>query len=637
MSVLRSLRFTTTALAIAAMLLWSCDGPLPAESAAEYRLAIPSLDAQFVNGKILLNWQAPTGDFDYYRIYRTTETDSLGNPDMSKLVSTLQRDSIDGSLLSFIDQPEPAEGMYYYAIRAVYIDTSGTHEEGALSPVDAQGNVQLVAVQVGYDLRFSINRGKVFTLVPQCSLIVEDPGHVLSSVRFTQIRGESVPTGQPPSLPDDPHDQVRDLAVYGLLTGLSLPPDTGRVNFDIDDPNNPVRTAVYDPARAVHTLPQQWTLLPGAGQKTVFAELTYANGTKDTVVDIIHTEPHRVGLTIRNTIGEDGGTVRDTSETYTKKNVETQVRMLIFYTNDIHFSVKVFGDKAIERDFDYWLLSARDYSTVTELLDSRHWIMTMPRRGMLTAGEGLHSSDTVYSISVDTSAHSNGRETLDSLLVGRWADVDTLYTGNYAEQRRAFDLLLSSSLDGRTDAKARKQFLLVARFRESYFQGSFIRVFGLSGPEGEETRTYRDVYPPLLRFNAGEQNEHHISEGDTIQGPFSFVLDTSSLIDSGMAKITEVKLGVARMPTGFAWDPSTFTLGQFYTLSHELFPFTVEKPQAVIKDVRWDDIDPRDWTSGRYIMGIIYGNERGDEGFAWVWGGSLAGTNPFGVYISTSN
>ncbi len=643
MSTLRRMKWVTATLVTAILAPWSCDGPVDPESAAGLLLEIPSLTANYNNGVIDLTWEAPEGSFDYYRVYRTTETDPLGNPDMSKLVSTLQRDSIAKTRLSFVDQPEPAEGTYYYGIRAVRIADDGTHEEGALSPLDAQGNTQLVAVEVGYDVRFTINRDDEYTLTPSCSLIVEDPDHVLSSVRFTQIRGDSVATGAGEPVDEkDLYNQVRDMNAYGLLLppGVSYSvPDTGRINFEVDDPWNPNRTPHYDASRGVHGL--AWQLKPGSGRKSVYAELTYNTGTKDTVTDIIYTQPHNVALTIRNSSDIETGTVRDTSESYLNaQGQESEVQMLVFYTDTIRFSVKVFGDRAIERDFEYWLVSAKAWSDAApNSLQKKPWIMTTPQSASLTDTGGLHDPGAVYSIDVDT-VSARGKTLFDTLLAGKRNDVDTLFTGPYREQKEWFDKLFSSGLyEG--DNRARKQFLLVARFKESYFGGSFLLVYGLNGPDVEETRTYRDIYPPLVKYDNGEENEHRLAEGDTVNGPFTFALDTASLIDSGLARITDVRLGIARLPSGYEWSPDSagdFTLDDFYSLSNEVFAFSVEKPAAVIKDVRWEDIDPTEWTSGHYLVGIIYANARGDEGFAWVWGDTkYVGTNPFRVYVSTSN
>lgn len=640
MSTLKRIQWLPAGLAVALLLLWSCDGPVDPESASGLRLEIPSLQAVYQNGVIELTWQAPTGAFDYYRIYRTTQTDSLGGPDMATLTASLQRDSIAKNLLSFTDQPEPSEGTYYYGIRAVRIADDGTHEEGALSPLDAQGNTQLTEVEVGYNVRFSINRDDEYTLTPSCSLIVEDPGHVLSSVRFTQVLGDSVTTGGGKTLAEDLYNQVRDMNAYGLLLppgATASTPDTGRINFDVADGLNTIRTGQYDASRGLHAL--QWKLLPGSGRKSVFAELSYTNGFKDTVTDIIYTQPHNVALTIRNSTDIETGTVRDTSETYTNdQGNQTEIQMLVFYTDTIRFSVKVFGDRAIERDFEYWLVCSKAWNDATPgTFAKKDWLMTTPQKASLTDTGGLHNPDAVYSIDIDT-VSQQGKQLFDTLLSGRRNDFAELKIESYQANKRMFDTLFASGLYDREN-KARKQFLLVTRFKESYFGGSFLLIYGLNGLS-EETRTYRDIYPPLVRYDNGEQNLHRLTAGDTINGPFTFALDTTSLVDSGLARITEVKLGIARLPTGYQWAPDSaagFTLDDFYSLSNDVIPFTVEKPSAIIKDVQWESIDPTEWTSGHYLVGIIYANARGEEGFAWVWGDQTVGTNPFRVYVSTSN
>jgi hypothetical protein len=628
-----TLRRALAGLAVAAALVLTCTDIVPTESVEDHRLAIDVLTAAYnpQTGEINLTWSTPTGAFDYYRIYRTTVTDTLGNPVLETMVSTLRRDSIPRGVNSLVDMPEPAEGVYFYGIRAVRIE-DGVHKEGVLSP---EGN--LTSVVVGFDVAFSINHGDEFTLTKQCSLFVSDPGLVLSSVRFTQVQGDSVATGGPAPISGDIRNQVRDLVDYKFLTGVPVSGTVGPVNFDVSDGEaGNAGFATYDAARGMWV--KAWTLLDGSGQKNVWAEVTYGGATRDTIMDFIMTQPHKVELVLRNSTAVAGGTVKDTLEDYvTPEGDSSSIRMLVFYNDVIRFSVKIFGDSAIEQDFDYWLLVNVGWSEATSsIINRRGWVMTMPKDSLLTGRGVLHSSEQVYTLSLETGT-VDGDQTLDTLLFGRSGSVLGLSdTGSPYEHQLLFDELKTSP---RYD-NGKKQFLLVARFRERFFGGSFVRVLGQASALEEEFRTYRDNYPPYVRYDASVSNPYHIAEGDTINKPFTFALDTISAEDRGLARITDLKLAIAKLPVGYPWDPAVspaqMTSEEFYNFSHEIYPFLVEKPGSVIMDAVWEDIDPTNWTTGRYLMALVVTDDRGYTGFADV-DTSKAGKNPFSVFISTSN
>lgn len=619
-----------------------CGDPVPVEPIADSQMLIASMTASYdaQRNVVLLAWTPAPGVFDFYRIYRTSKTDTLGNPDMETLQSTLIRDSIGSGQASFEDVPDLDVGTHFYGIVAVRRGPDGEEFEGQLSPIGPTGAPALVRVVVGDDVVFTINRGELDTDNKLCSLFVFDSAHAVQSLRFTQIKvGQPPDGGAQPVFDNDPFGQVRDLVAYGLLDVDSTLPDTGTPDFSVSDAYGNTNRAVYDPNRGLFA--QEWTLLPFAGRKTVWVEVRYADGRVDTIPDLIRTKPHKVDLVLRNSTAAVGGSVKDTSVQYIspKGGDTTSIRMLVLYNNTIRFSVKNYGDEGIEPEFEYWLVTNQFYAEATKsLLNKRGsgWLMTMPQKASLTGRGDLHEQETEYVASVDTNLQL-GRNTLDSLLFGLEGESDSLGSvRDYALNRELFDYMRSqASWD-----YGRKQVLLVARFTESSFGGQFIRVFGLAGPEDEEARLFRDAYMPLVLYNNSERNPYALEEGDFINGPFTFALDTSSVRDGGLARVTSVRLVIGRLPDGYVWDslatPLTMTPETVYGFNHEILDFPIDKPSSLIKHVIWEDIDPRSWTSGYYVFGVVVTDDRGNEGFAGV-DAEVNLRNPFRVYISTNN
>lgn len=115
--------------AIAAAVLLHCtdpayvDEPVPA-------LAPPvsGVQARLVGEIVRVQWQRPAGNFLWYRIYRTTATDSLGRPDSATLSTSSTYSHLDSSQTEFYDIPGLAASVYYYGITTLTMDGPDTVE-----------------------------------------------------------------------------------------------------------------------------------------------------------------------------------------------------------------------------------------------------------------------------------------------------------------------------------------------------------------------------------------------------------------------------------------------------------------------------------------------------------------------------
>jgi hypothetical protein len=624
----------------AAGLLLSCSEALSPQPIDQYRLVVPTLTAvyQADSGYVRLTWTPPNGSFSHYRIYRTTEVDTVGNADTSTLVSDLRRANVPSAATSFNDLPEPSDGVYYYGIRAVRVDGADT-VEGALSPLDSRGAVSLVQCTVGVNVHFNINQSDVFTLTRECSLYVVDPGHLLTTVRFTQYRRGGVAAVD--TIARDTYGQLRDLIRSGFLSSTSAAStsDTGSPDFGAADTANQT-TPVYLPDDAGQRFP--WKLLPGAGRKAVFVEFTYRDGHKDTVVDFIQTQPHKVEVVFRTPMGSFGSLRKDTTELTNPLDSAggAKSKISIFYTSTFDFSVKVFGDSSIDPDFDVWLITSTNNEYIHRgkfKLATINWLMTRPVGYQLTGKGTLHNSDAVYPLQLNGS-NAEGNLALSALKMGNMSAFTADTTGSFATMYTMFSNLRAAA----QTTVGRKGFLFVARFKETYFGGAFVVVYGYDANNNELFRTYRDVYIPVAQvMNLLNKNPDRLPNNAVVRAPFNFALDSVSVFDRGLAKITDVKLVIARLPVDSTGrgipTPPGITYNQILSFSNSVFPFQVEKPDTMLTKVRWDNIDPRLWTTGDYLVGVVVQDDKGNTGFANVIDeNKSAQPNPWRINVRTS-
>ena len=108
-----------------------------------------------------------------------------------------------------------------------------------------------------------------------------------------------------------------------------------------------------------------------------------------------------------------------------------------------------------------------------------------------------------------------------------------------------------------------------------------------------------------------------------------------------IANIEEVKLVIAKKPETLEWiinpqtdsisTPDTLSVDFLYTIRNRILPFEIRTENTFLSEVRWDNIDPRHWPAGDYIMGVITKDEFGNEGFGP--GGGIKNTNPWLIHV----
>jgi hypothetical protein len=441
--------------------------------------------------------------------------------------------------------------------------------------------------------------------------------------------------------------QIRDMLRSGFLveTNLAqtLAANAGRVIVPLFDSADGLNAPRVHPLGTSPDNAFAWRLPMGGGQKDVFAEVTYRSGTVDTIYDLIMTQPHRVEIVVRHETTGSSATMKDTTvNTSAKSDVEIWETWKILYVPTLRFSVKIYGDSAVATDFDYWLMvSDGDQITPKIIRDNTAvWMMTRPVPASLT-GRGVdHLSTYEYEFSLDTT-NAQGRANLARLRTGNTLSPVKLMDSALT-LRQNLDTLFFLKQSGLN--KGKKEFLFVVRHREEFFDDVIINVLGYESEEKVYTEVssfYRDVYLPQMKLQT-LNNPYHLAEGAQISAPFTFALkDTPSVADSGFADIEEIKLLVAKKPPTLAWDPKTTpkTLGvnDLLLMRHYEYPIALEKPAYFLYNILWEDIDPRDWPTGEYLMAVVVRDQYGNEGFAGIWGSSTPKeTNPWMVNVVTS-
>jgi hypothetical protein len=150
-----------------------------------------------------------------------------------------------------------------------------------------------------------------------------------------------------------------------------------------------------------------------------------------------------------------------------------------------------------------------------------------------------------------------------------------------------------------------------------------------------------DFYPPNVTFGSPDTSGC-TANGDTVLGRLGVVLGASGVEDKGKARVTKVELIVAQKPAGLAWNYWNWlsdslvpvTLNELYQQPHELFPYSIAEPLRELRNVKWENISTQGWPSGDYLVGVITGDEFGNEGLGLAFIiQSYSSSNPFLVTI----
>jgi len=625
-------------LILAMIFILTCNDPLTFQSPGDPP-QIQALNANYTNGRVELQW-APvvSPDISYFELYRTTKLDSNGNVDTASMSAIDARARIEPNASSFSDIPGPQLGTYYYSILGVKLVPNGLGFDTIRGPLSEP----FVPVKIGHYVRFTINNDETQTSVKNCKLYVYDRDLVLESVRFSQVAARD--TGPVVNCGGSTNPGALG---EGQITSM----EKAQFIYDkyavtAEEPTIPWFDSVAScniPAPVMYAMGTDtlkvfdWELSDGSGKKRVFAELTYKPGydiSKDTITEIIYTKPIKMEVILRN----DPEQTFDTSvEAFTE-----WTRYKYINADELQFSVKIFGDTTVNREFEYWLMWTEFNSLMshkTFKARTYRWFMTTPMKAQLTnENSALHNPDKLYSVPLSRKK-SEWQSVFDTLISGQEKTVDSIIDGTMSQARLDSNEVSFSSLRSDNLKFGYKGFLFVTRFRESGFNDEILLVHGYT--ESDTFYTVRDIYPPVMKFDhRTANNPDDIAEGDTLANRFNFALaDSNSLIDKGFATIENVELVIAQKPDWLT-NPddenarSLLTIDSLLAYPNRVFGYVIEKPYDTLHYVRWDNIDPQNWATGDYLFGVVTLDEFGNRGFALT---ENSDKNPFLVHIKTTN
>jgi len=595
---------------LAVFLLCTVEPLAPLPSVPSMRVTGFTADFVKAQNKILLQWTAVTDAFSFYHVKRFTLS-SASNQD----TLTNKEFDIDSSRTSWWDVLGLENTIYYYQIRAFKVRPGVAGAWDTLRGYLDENGMDTAEVQTG--VSFSINTGAIFTTTDYCTLSVGDYSDTLSAIRFTQMTVKywtkgtqtiKVNVDDPYNPP--PNDSIHSWFKNGWITSVAAlnTSVTAQVfpNFDSTDGRNDV--AAREKSKSAGTIINGlkrygWWLKKGNGSKRVYAELTFKDGTKDTLVNNIEIAPYRIQLSFRNKTGSS-------DQTMSKSPLAFGATAYYFYKPFVQFGISIFADTTILEDFDYWLCLADSNSIMTYNVTGATiaWLETAPRHARLTGRGPLHDDDYVYTYSIDPS-DPLGKENLSELrqtfrspqgkpqentdlafkIKGSqymnetcvpgsfWGDPVYFWDGlnpqpdhgsvprvdsigwlvkgqkilAYNSPDSAFNKIRKMTIFALT-LSGTKQFWIVARFKGQYFDD--VRVMTSAGQvfmrsQGKDERggdrSNFDFYQPKAIFWPG--NGDWYTNGSVITSTFNYALNpTPSISDQGGAYVNDIRLIIAR-------------------------------------------------------------------------------------------
>jgi hypothetical protein len=649
-----------------------------AQDPQTWKMPVAGVTADYIKetDKVLVRWERPSEfDYDVFTLYRaplfagvadTLDTALLNAAGIWKVLG--KNDS------AYTDTPGVSNIVFVYAIRAARYSDAQTRDlvEGVFSEWCYD------TVLVGADVSFNINGGDIYVVTPGCSVFVNDYALRLKSVRFTQkiatwlvntsnqTRLKMSGFDDPLNLPDN--ERLKALVKEGWLKetselGANVVLDSVPI-FDSLDARNPLLAGPQILDGMVNAFP--WNLEMGNGRKRVYAEITFKDPAlpADTLEDYIDIRPYRITMKMQNKTGASDETMRRIESETFKGRLGSGDNFYIVYARHVDFSVSIYADTSVADTFHYWLLTSDstcviDFNIVNEKVS---WLETTPLRGGLTGGGGFfHDDNHVYRYQFDPSMPGNdvaalrrtstkpGTSSYKSKVpgfkfTGSELFNETCVPGSYwgenplwwnagdsaLQPAQAFIDKPSASLDSQFVSlaqdelygKGKKEFAIVARFTGKYF-GDTRTIVSNKKEDGEYgMRTYFDLYPPEINMTAKDDNgpsHDYFTIGSYIIGPFNYALDKrNSVIDQGFSEVEDVYLIIAQKPPDFEWNDrmcTTLPLDTLFKMRYQIFRYDIKVRTFVLQKVRWDNIDPTEWPSGQYLMGIVAEDEFGNAGF----------------------
>ena len=606
-----------------------------------YAVKVVSFSAEYrkSSSDVYLTWAPPAGG-DQVDLYQITRFYGLGQDGS---VDGIKKTWIDASENAFADAPDLERGYYSYLVRPAKMYTYVNSDGNTVYDTIAGLPSDTVEVLAGMGLRFFINRGALATKDTSCSLFVTTLLNNGVSVKFKNDKSGAVPD-------------------FG-----------GAVNYSLSGVDNQF-SWVLDTFTAAE-------FLEGRNRK-VYAEIVYTyEGVNYT--DTLAAEIAVAGYSIKFTVANERVLLVDS--TRTGKSDATVVwqygtregglhgqeswELYVFNSKSIQFIVSTGDDPTFVPEFEYWIITPDSAVTFEgsnwEILESVHAEGKLQDNAGTQIFEYDYDPETVagkknfakFFQSSSGSFINSGSSADDNfarffgLPVGvgsgkKEISVVFRFKGRFFKDERYF---VTTGILSRTDSDKRPD----VDWFNVYEAGEY-SLSGTTASTSDRIKEYYvDYYVPSIALPSS-QNAEYLNNGDTVTQLFDFVMNADgSVSDVGLARVTSLSLIVAKYPedgeklsdgtvwNDTLWDPQSWiskqilppvTLDDLYKFEHFILPYDIWVPQITISGIRWEDINPYSWDAGKYLVGIIAGDEYGNSGLAQL---NLTGkqSNPFRLVV----
>jgi len=606
----RSLRTITVFTGVTVVMLFSCRSPIEPPALTNYTAQVVNLNVVYrtVTDDALITWDKPAGNqIDFYEIHRSCYVDSNGMP-INETIFKVASDQTQ--LINKLDLLKT--DYFFYIVPCMIEPQTGRLVKGIPSPVKK--------VNCSRGIHFSIDNGAAYAIDSAVTLNFRDDSLSTASICFTQ--------------------------------------DTVKKNV-------PAFTAAVIPVGAQQNYDFPWILKKGPGMKSVWLQVNFKDNTVDTVMYDYSIKPYKVKIRFQNKMAfydlvtqtRSGPSDASVIQTVNRWGLWEITYNYIFNKPKILFNVLIDMDSTIDPNFEYFLLSSYKYNDLSKSAtkaDSGMWIETAPRKGQLTGIGAYHDEKFNYTYSIDT-AEQEGRENLSSLQL---IDNDSLYPiatrtvinqGNYIENFKRFKFITRSYRYN----SGKKEFILVLHFKGRFFgedRWAYSRLnfkyYNISMQKISVNYSFFDFYQPVVSL-LSSSNINYINNNDTLYSIFDFLLTPASAKDDAYSRITELSLIIAEATpekvSALKAILNASSLGMDVPISYEdlvshvhyMQSFPLRAPLVSLQNVRWNNIDPSQWRSGQYFMGVVTCDEYGNRGFAPVSSSDFRQTNPWYVTFLT--
>lgn len=634
-------------------------------------------------GKVKIIWSPPAAsDFQGYKLYFTSITNNDGSPNLNTMKSTGNRSNISKAQTEFLDNPDIADTTYFYMMRAFRIrvvDTSIVYNT-IIEDFDTTvfydtiyGSFSNVKdCKIITDKIFNINNGDIFTKIPQCSLYLKIQNTKIEKLRFSQSYSEYI-------YKDSSKVKVYFSNADSVPSNdeLQLLKESGYLNTELQVASGAEYKIVPDFSNSIYMDSEKnsysWTLALGNGVKNVWAEVQYKNNKGELIIDTLHDNiriaPYNVKFKFRNETHPERRQMRFFDDGF---DLDGLFRQYYLYTDSIAFSFSTLVDETFSDTFSVWLC----FSDSSGILSSAQFFETNAKRMVCSQNDA-----TIYSYSVNPKS-SEGLNNLRSIrytkaeppLQGQlnnqvaltlrtsknndfavegsyWGkkpyglspyntleNLDTTYFDSPEKNYTRIMYLNQTAIADR----GVKEFAIHALFKGKYFKENRIVTSGRIFNGNTGVRSFIDKYVPAALYET-RNGIQTIFNDTVITSTFTYSLaQNPSVVDKGRAHVSMVELLVAKMPSSMVWKvdstPRTITLENLLQMRHDIYPYKVNLPSNSIAGVKWENVDPSDWSSGDYIFAVVTSDEFGNRNISYSNNSDVYGrvfSNPFRVKVQT--